>query len=45
VRETLFKCEEIIRGEQTNKNEVVRLVDAIREIEQKLNLRRGRRAK
>jgi hypothetical protein len=45
VRETLFKCEEIIRGEQTNKNEVVRLVDAIREIEQKLNLRRGGRAK
>jgi hypothetical protein len=45
VRETLFKCEEIIRGERTNRNEVVRLVDAIREIEQKLNLRRGRRAK
>jgi hypothetical protein len=45
VRETLFKCEEIIRGERTNKNEVVRLVDTIREIEQKLNLRRGRRTK
>lgn len=45
MRETLFKCEEIIRGERTNKSEVVRLVDAIREIEQKLNLRRGRRAK
>ena len=42
VRETLFKCEEIIRGERTNKNEVVRLADSIREIEKKLNLRRGR---
>ncbi|MBV9242707.1 MAG: DUF4350 domain-containing protein [Acidobacteria bacterium] len=45
VRDTLFKCEEIIRGERTGKTEVIRLADAIREIEQKLNLQRGRAAK
>ena len=45
LRATLFKCEEIIRGERTNKNEVVRLADSIREIERKLNMRRGRTTK
>jgi hypothetical protein len=45
VRSTLFKCEEIIRGERTNKTEAVRLADTIREIEKKLNLRRGRATK
>jgi hypothetical protein len=45
VRSTLFKCEEIIRGERTNKTEAVRLADTIREIEQKLNLRRARAKK
>jgi hypothetical protein len=45
VRETLFQCEEIIRGERTNKSEMVRLADSIRRIEQKLNLRRGRATK
>lgn len=45
LRETLFKCEEIIRGERTNKKEVVQLADNIREIEHKLNLRRGRATK
>jgi hypothetical protein len=45
VRETLFKCEEIIRGERTDKHQVVRLVDSLRDIEQRLNLRRGRDGK
>ena len=42
VRSTLFKCEEIIRGERTNKSEAVQLADAIRKIELKLNLRRSK---
>ncbi|HTH51317.1 MAG TPA: hypothetical protein VL501_05260, partial [Pyrinomonadaceae bacterium] len=42
LRDTLFKCEEIIRGEPTNKSEVIRLVDTIRSIESTLGLRRSR---
>ncbi|MFL6374970.1 MAG: DUF4350 domain-containing protein [Pyrinomonadaceae bacterium] len=45
VRETLYKCEEIILGERTTKKEIVQLADSIREIEQRLNLRRGRATK
>ncbi len=37
----LFKCEEIIRGEPTNKREVVELTTALREIEAKLGIRRA----
>jgi hypothetical protein len=45
VRDALFKCEEIIRGERTNKNEMVQLADSIRDVERRLNLGRGRAAK
>ncbi|MEQ1645220.1 MAG: DUF4350 domain-containing protein [Pyrinomonadaceae bacterium] len=41
---TLFKCEEIIRGEPTNKKQVVALTSELREIESKLGLARTRRA-
>ncbi len=42
---TLNECEEIIRGETTNKREVVRLVDELRKIENALGLQRSGRAK
>ena len=45
VEDTLFKCEEIIRGEPTNKREVVQLADALRAIEQKLGMTRSGRTK
>jgi hypothetical protein len=45
VGDALFKCEEIVRGDKTNKTEVIRLTDTIRDIEQRLNLRRGRATK
>lgn len=45
VEETLFKCEEIIRGEPTSKKEVVQLADALRAIEQKLGMSRLRKTK
>jgi hypothetical protein len=44
LRETFFKCEEIIRGEPTNKAEAVRLTGEIRGVEQQLGLTRGGRA-
>lgn len=40
LERTLFKCEEIIRGERTNKREVVGLVAELRRIETKLGLAR-----
>lgn len=43
VYDTLYKCEDIIRGEPTNKREVVRLTDELRAIEQKLGISRGAR--
>jgi hypothetical protein len=43
VYDTLYKCEDIIRGEPTNKREVVRLTDELRAIEQKLGISRGGR--
>jgi len=43
VADTLFACEEIVRGEPTNKKEVVRLVDALRNIELKLGMTRAAR--
>jgi hypothetical protein len=41
VNEILFKCEEIIRGEPTNRKEVVELSAAIRDLEMKLGLGRS----
>lgn len=43
VETLLFKCEDVIRGEPTDKREVLRLVSHLREIEEKLGLRRARR--
>ena len=43
VSETLFKCEDIIRGEPTGKREVVELISAVRSLEQKLGLTRAKR--
>lgn len=43
VYDTLYKCEDIIRGEPTNKREVVRLTDELRAIEQNLGISRGGR--
>jgi hypothetical protein len=42
---TLHECEEIIRGEATNKKQVLRLVGELRAIEQKLGLVRAGRTK
>jgi hypothetical protein len=41
IERTAFNCEEIIRGEPTNKSEVTRLVSELRELESKLALRRS----
>jgi hypothetical protein len=38
----MFKCEEIIHGEPTNKKEVLNLTSRLREIEEKLGLKRRR---
>lgn len=45
VAETMHQCEEIIRGEPTNKKEVVRLADDLRTIEQKLGMTRTGRTR
>ena len=45
TEETLFKCEDIIRGEPTNKREVVMLVAALRELETKLGIGRSAKTK
>jgi hypothetical protein len=41
IYDTLFKCEDIIRGEPTNRREVLRLTEGLRYIEQKLGISRG----
>ena len=43
TEETLFKCEDIIRGEPTNKREIITLIAALRELETRLGI--GRSAK
>lgn len=43
VEEVLFKCEDIIHGERTNKKEVVHLASRLREFEEKLGLQRQKR--
>ena len=45
IENLMFKCEEIIRGEPTNKKEVLELTRRIREIEEKLGLKRKRAAR
>lgn len=38
VYDTLYKCEDIIRGEPTNRREIVRLTEELRAIEKKLGI-------
>lgn len=45
TEETLFKCEDIIRGEPTNKKEVVSLIAALRDLEIKLGIKRSVKTK
>ena len=45
VSATLFKCEEIIRGEPTNRAETVELSAKLRVIEQKLGMTRAKKAR
>ena len=43
VNNLMFKCEDIIHGEPTNKREVLQLTSRLREIEEKLGLQRRKR--
>lgn len=43
IEELLFKCEDIVQGEKTNKKEVVQLASRLREIEEKIGLQRQKR--
>ncbi len=45
TEQTLHQCEEIIRGEPTNKRQVLRLAAKLREIEQKLGMTRTGKTK
>jgi len=42
IEKLMFKCEDIIRGEPTNKKEVLQIISRLREIEEKLGLKRQR---
>ncbi len=44
IENLMFKCEEIIRGEPTNKRETLDLISRLREAEEKLGLKRQRAA-
>jgi hypothetical protein len=43
VENLMFKCEDIIRGEPTDKKEVLQIISRLREIEEKLGLKRTRK--
>ncbi len=43
IENLMFKCEDIIRGEPTNKREVLELISHLRETEEKLGLQRQKR--
>ncbi|MGI8642350.1 MAG: DUF4350 domain-containing protein [Pyrinomonadaceae bacterium] len=43
VENLMFKCEDIIRGEPTNKREILQITSRLREIEEKLGLQRRKR--
>jgi Na+-transporting methylmalonyl-CoA/oxaloacetate decarboxylase gamma subunit len=45
IENLMFKCEDIIRGEPTNKREVLQITGRLREIEEKLGLKRQRAAR
>lgn len=42
IDELMFKCEDIIHGEPTNKNEIVKLTSRLRELEKELGLQRSK---
>lgn len=43
IEDLMFKCEDIIHGEPTNKKEVVRLTGRLRELEKELGLQRRKK--
>jgi len=43
IEDLMFKCEDIIRGEPTNKREVLNLTSHLREVEEKLGLKRAKK--
>ena len=43
VEDLLFKCEDIIHGEPTNKKEVLDITGRLREMEEKLGLQRRKK--
>lgn len=43
IENLMFKCEDIIHGEPTNKREVLALTSRLREVEEKLGLRRAKK--
>lgn len=45
VENLMFKCEEIIRGEPTGKREVLELTSRLRDVEEKLGLKRQKAAR
>ena len=45
VENLMFKCEDIIRGEPTDKREVLQIISRLREIEEKLGLKRQKPAR
>ena len=45
IEDLMFKCEDIIHGEPTNKKEVVALTSKLRELENELGLQRRRKVK
>ncbi|CAN5138792.1 hypothetical protein BH20ACI1_BH20ACI1_08020 [soil metagenome] len=45
VENLMFKCEDIIRGEPTNKREILQITSRLRELEEKLGLQRRKRGK
>lgn len=42
LEELMFKCEDIIHGEPTNRKEILRLAALLREVEEKIGLKRRR---
>ena len=45
IEELMFQCEDITHGEPTNKKEIVTLTSKLREVEEKLGLKRGKKNK
>ena len=45
VDDLMFKCEDIVRGEPTNKREILQITSRVRELEEKLGLQRKKHNK